>query len=50
MRFHLYIRNRASGANGGELTLGGMDSTHYTGSLTYSPVTIKYYWEISVSS
>jgi len=35
---------------GGQLTLGGTDSSHYTGSITYTPVTNEFYWQISVSS
>jgi cathepsin D len=33
---------------GGELTLGGTDSTRYTGNFTYAPLTSETYWEFSV--
>jgi len=49
--FSFYLNSNAlSGTSGGQLTLGGIDSTKYSGSLTYTPVTYKFYWEISVSS
>jgi len=38
------------GENGGEMTLCGMDSNHYTGELTYVPVSQKAYWQFTVDS
>lgn len=35
-------RNKPTGS---ELTIGGVDSTKYTGSITYTPVTSKTYWQ-----
>merc|ERR1712188_216914 len=35
---------------GGEMTLGGTDSAHYTGDLTYVPVSRAKYWQLSVDS
>jgi len=38
----------ATGQRGGELVLGGYDTSHYTGSITYVPLTNKTYWEFEV--
>lgn len=34
----------------GELTLGGMDTKHFTGNVTYHPVTSRTYWELSLDA
>ena len=34
----------------GEMTLGGIDSSHYQGSLTYVPLTNETYWETALTS
>ncbi|TPX32779.1 hypothetical protein SmJEL517_g04180 [Synchytrium microbalum] len=34
--------------NGGEIVFGGMDKAHYTGEITYAPVTRKGYWEVEI--
>jgi cathepsin D len=41
-----------SGASGtdGEMTLGGIDSNHYTGELTYVPLTQESYWETKLDA
>lgn len=41
-----------SGSDGtqGELTFGGIDSTHFTGSLTYVPLTAETYWETKLDA
>lgn len=35
---------------GSELTLGGLDSTKYTGSITYVPVSAKTYWGVPATA
>jgi len=35
---------------GGEMTLGGVDSAHYTGDITYVPVSRAKYWQVTVDS
>ncbi|KAG0003575.1 1,3-beta-glucanosyltransferase [Entomortierella chlamydospora] len=39
---------RVFNGEGGEYIFGGIDSSKYTGSLTYVPVTQEGYWQISV--
>lgn len=35
--------------SGGELIFGGVDSTKYTGSITYISVAIEGYWEFQMA-
>merc|ERR1712050_53893 len=46
-KFAFYLEK--SGSTGGELSLGGVDSSKYTGDFTYTPITIKGYWQFDVS-
>jgi cathepsin D len=47
--FHNIILSRDTTATpGGELILGGADTTKYTGSITYVNVTVQGYWQFQV--
>ena len=49
-KFAFYLADEGLGSSGSELVLGGVDSTKYTGSITYTPVTVKGYWQFAVSA
>jgi len=40
--------NRSNKGQGGELTLGGIDKSHYTGDITYVKLTNQTYWEFAL--
>jgi len=44
--FSFYLQNDASQT--GELVLGGIDKSHYTGELVDVPLTSETYWEVSL--
>eukprot|EP00467_Chlorarachnion_reptans_P008257 CAMPEP_0114495780 /NCGR_PEP_ID=MMETSP0109-20121206/5406_1 /TAXON_ID=29199 /ORGANISM="Chlorarachnion reptans, Strain CCCM449" /LENGTH=466 /DNA_ID=CAMNT_0001672983 /DNA_START=35 /DNA_END=1435 /DNA_ORIENTATION=- len=46
--FAFYL-NRTAGGDG-ELVIGGVDKSHYTGDFTYLPLTSKTYWEFTMDS
>jgi cathepsin D len=46
--FAFWLSKNPRGQNGGELTLGGVDSSRYTGNFTFVPVTSQTYWEFKV--
>jgi len=40
--------SQTAGTSGGELTLGAIDSSKFTGTLQYAPLTSETYWEFKV--
>ena len=44
-----YLTDQPNAA-GSELVLGGIDPNHYTGEITYTPVTMKVFWIIKVQN
>lgn len=48
--FSFYLARQGTSKNGGELILGGIDSSHFTGKITYVPVSQQGYWQFTVKS
>lgn len=46
--FAFWLNRKQDGAEGGELILGGTDPDHFTGNITWTPVTLSAYWEFKV--
>jgi len=46
--FGFWLSQNAAAPMGGELTLGGVDSSRYTGDFTYANLTSETYWEFHV--
>jgi len=46
--FSFWLSQNANDQIGGELTLGGADSSRYIGNFSYTPVTNETYWEFHV--
>jgi len=48
--FSFWLNRDATGAIGGQLDLGEINPAHYTGDLTYEPLTAETYWQISMGA
>ncbi|XP_037526116.1 lysosomal aspartic protease [Rhipicephalus sanguineus] len=48
--FSVYLDRNTSDPQGGEVLFGGIDKAHYTGNITYVPVTRKGYWQFHMDS
>jgi len=46
--FSFWLDRSTSDATGGELILGGVDPSHYTGSFSYVPLSNETYWEFKL--
>jgi len=46
--FTFWLSQNPAASAGGELTLGAIDSSRFTGDLTYAPLTSETYWEFKV--
>lgn len=48
--FAFWLNRDAGAGEGGELTLGGMDEAHYTGDISWVPLTAETYWQFAFES
>ncbi|XP_011189404.2 lysosomal aspartic protease-like [Zeugodacus cucurbitae] len=48
--FSFYLTRDGTASQGGVLTLGGIDSNHYEGAITYVPVSSQGYWQFNVDT
>jgi len=46
--FGFWLNRDPTSSEGGELTLGGIDKTHYTGAITWVPLANSTYWEFKM--
>lgn len=47
--FGFWLNRDPTAKNGGEMVVGGIDKDHYTGEITWAPVTKKGYWQFDMS-
>jgi len=48
--FSFWLNRNPSANEGGEMVLGGVDKSHFTGKHTWAPVTRRGYWEFEMDS
>ncbi|XP_040193555.1 cathepsin E isoform X2 [Rana temporaria] len=48
--FGVYMNRDSNSADGGELVLGGFDTSRFSGQLNWVPITVQGYWQIQVDS
>uniref|UniRef100_A0A8C5LXW7 cathepsin E n=1 Tax=Leptobrachium leishanense TaxID=445787 RepID=A0A8C5LXW7_9ANUR len=48
--FSVYMSRDPNSSEGGELMFGGIDSSHFSGQLNWSPVTNQGYWQIQLDN
>ncbi|NXQ39620.1 CATE protein, partial [Catharus fuscescens] len=48
--FSVYMSSNPESSQGGELLFGGFDSSHFTGTLNWVPVTQQGYWQIQLDN
>ncbi|XP_073523046.1 cathepsin E isoform X1 [Phyllobates terribilis] len=48
--FGVYMSRDSNSPEGGELVLGGYDTSRFSGQLNWAPVTVQGYWQIQVDS
>ncbi|XP_005189520.2 lysosomal aspartic protease [Musca domestica] len=48
--FSFYLNRKHGSLNGGEMLLGGVDPNHYTGNVTFVPVSQEGYWQFEITS
>jgi saccharopepsin len=46
--FSFWLNKAANGGEGGEMVLGGVNTEHFTGKISYAPVIRKGYWEVAL--
>jgi len=46
--FAFWLAQNPSATVGGELSLGGVDASRYTGSISYAPLTSETYWQFAL--
>merc|ERR1712168_1339691 len=46
--FSFWLNRNPDGSNGGQLVLGGVDDSLYTGEINYLPITREGYWQVKM--